>query len=340
MRIAITADPLIHVPPLNYGGIERIIDFLVTGLIDRGHDVVLVAHRDSQNKASTFPYKGTEGAIGHVKNMLTIAKLKSFNPDIIHSFSRLAYLLPYMLSPVPKLMSYQREPTLSQIRKALKLARSNSLSFTGCSNYISNQIKPIGPAYTIYNGVDIKIYKTSITYNANHPLVFLGRIEPIKGTHVAIEVALKTISKLIIAGNIPPEYQSYFDQQILPHLNDQIVYLGTVNDTQKNEILRNASAFLMPILWNEPFGIVMAEAMACGTPVIAFNRGSVPEVVVHGETGFICNDTNEMINAIGKINTIDRANVRKHCELNFSSEVIVNKYIDLYNSLIGNKIVQ
>ncbi|RZL43441.1 MAG: glycosyltransferase family 4 protein [Pedobacter sp.] len=241
-----------------------------------------------------------------------------------------------MRSTVPKLMSYQREPTISQIKKSVKLAKGGSLSFTGCSDYISNQIKPFANAQTIYNGVSLEIYQLNLNVNLDKPLVFLGRIEPIKGTHIAIKVALATKKKLIIAGNIPNEYQSYFEEEIAPFLDEQITYVGAVNDIQKNEILRNASAFLMPILWNEPFGIVMAEAMACGTPVIGFNRGSVPEVIKDKETGFICNDTEEMIDVIGKINTIDRAKVRNYCELNFSADVIVNNYVALYKSLISN----
>jgi glycosyltransferase involved in cell wall biosynthesis len=332
LRIAITADPLIPVPPINYGGIERIIDFLIKGLVNQGHEVVLVAHPDSEVNAQLIPYKNTEGILGHVRNMLTIAKLKTFKPDVIHSFSRLAYLMPFMFSNVPKLMSYQREPTTSQIIKAVKLAKSNSLSFTGCSAYISNQIKPFATAYTIYNGVDLSIYEASTVFIKDNPLVFLGRIEPIKGTHLAIETAIKSNRKLIIAGNIPNEYQSYFDSQILPKLNDQIIYLGSVNDEQKNKLLRNSSALLMPILWNEPFGIVMAEAMACGTPIIGFNRGALPEVI-NDKVGFICSNIEEMINAIDNLQYINRSAVRQHCEHNFGSEVIVNNYINLYQKL-------
>lgn len=335
MKIAITADPYIPVPPINYGGIERIIDFLIKGLMVHGHDVVLVAHPNSTIDTKLIPYRPLTGNFtDHIHNVITIAKLSSFKPDVIHSFSRLAYLMPFIRSSVPKLMSYQREPTISQIKRVVKIAKGKSLSFTGCSNYISNQIKPFASAYTVYNGVDLSIYQSSTLFSRDNPLVFLGRIEPIKGTHLAIDAAIKSNRKLIIAGNIPNEYQSYFDEQILPKLNNQIVYIGQVNDEQKNDLLKNASALLMPILWNEPFGIVMAEAMACGTPVIGFNRGSVPEVI-NNNIGFICNNLDEMVEAIGKLQQIDRSLVRKHCELNFGSEVIVNNYINLYQQLIA-----
>ena len=210
------------------------------------------------------------------------------------------------------------------------------MAFTGCSAYISNQITPYAKAYAIYNGVDMTKYQFKKEISSHAPLVFLGRIEPIKGTHVAIEVAKKTGKKLIIAGNIPSEFQSYFDEEIKPQLNEQIKYIGPVNDIEKNELLGTALAFLMPILWNEPFGIVMAEAMACGTPVIGFNRGSVPEVVLNGINGFSCSNIEEMIELVLRINEIDREKVRLDAEKRFSAEVIVNDYLMLYKEMIIN----
>ncbi|WP_225871039.1 glycosyltransferase family 4 protein [Pedobacter frigiditerrae] len=333
LRIAVIADPFIPVPPLNYGGIERIIDFLVTGLTEKGHELVLLAHPESKVICKHLSYGDQNSIFKHLKNIVKVNQLKAYQPDIIHSFGRLAYLLPFLQSSTPKIMSYQREPTISQIKKAMKLVKKNTLTFTGCSAYISKQIGPYAPSFPIFNGVDLKLYDFQNEVAPDAPLIFLGRIEPIKGTHIAIEVAKKTNRKLIIAGNIPYEYQSYFDNIIQPSLNDQITYVGAVNDLQKNELLGKAAAFLMPIEWNEPFGIVMAEAMACGTPVIGFNRGSVPEVI-NEKIGFICSNLNDMISAISQLKNINRAQVREHCELNFGSDVIVNKYIDLYKSLI------
>ncbi len=334
MKIALIADPFIPVPPLNYGGIERMIDFLITGLKKRGHETILLAHPDSVVPTKLVAFGDQQSPLKHFHNILKVNSLRTFNPDVIHSFGRLAYLLPFLFQNIPKIMSYQREPTLTQIGKAMNLARKNSLYFTGCSDYISNQIKPIAPSYTVYNGVEIDKYTFSTEVPNDAPLVFLGRIEPIKGTHNAIEVAQKTGKSLVIAGNIPPEYQSYFDQQVRPHLNEQISYIGTVNDQQKDVLLRNALAFLMPIEWNEPFGIVMAEAMACGTPVIGFNRGSVPEVVEHGISGFKCHTVAEMIEFVQQIDQIDRKKVRDEAERRFSSDVIVENYLEIYRQAI------
>lgn len=337
LKIALIADPELPVPPLLYGGIERIIDMLIEGYIKLGHEVSLFAHSDSNTKAKLFPYSGkaSHRLTDIAKNTLLINKeLFKGNYDIIHSFGRLLYLIPQLPINIPKIMSYQREPTLSQIKRANKVAKRNTLSFTGCSAYISNQIAPYAPAYPIFNGVNLSVYDFSEEIHPDAPLVFLGRIEPIKGTHIAIQVAKKTDKKLVIAGNIPSEYQDYFDSEIKPQLNNRITYMGPVNDQQKNALLGSALAFLMPIQWNEPFGIVMAEAMACGTPVIAFNRGSVPEVVIDGFNGYRCDTIEQMIELVLKIENIDRKQVRKDAKERFSSKVIIDQYINLYQKLI------
>ncbi|MBC6112158.1 glycosyltransferase family 4 protein [Pedobacter fastidiosus] len=337
MRIAITADPFIPVPPLNYGGIERIIHFLVEGLVQNGHEVILVAHKDSKCDSELLAYSSDRnGLMAQFKNAQTISKLKKWNPDVIHSFSRLAYLLPFLQSNIPKIMSYQREPTLSQIKKAVYLSKGNSLSFTGCSNYISDQIIPYATTQTIYNGIDLSLYKFEKEISDDAPLIFLGRIESIKGTHEAIKAAQVTNRKLIIAGNIAPQHRNYFDKQIKPHISNQIEYVGEVNDVQKNKLLGSCAALLMPIGWNEPFGIVMAEALACGTPVIGYPRGAVSEVIKHGKNGFLSTSFTDLCIAIGKIKEISRGEVRATAEKNFSSKKIVDDYIAYYLHCLSN----
>ena len=338
MKIAITADPGIQVPPEFYGGIERVIDLLVTGLHKRGHEVTLFAHADSKVPCRLIPYKNdsTSGVQALASNMLTINRdLMRDKQDIVHSFGRLSYLAPMLGTKTPKLMSYQREPTISQIKKAVKLARSGSLSFTGCSNYITNQIIPVALAETVYNGIDLTTYTPQFAVLNDAPLVFLGRIEPIKGPHTAISIALKTSRKLIIAGNVANEHKSYFDQEIKPHLGKQITYIGAVNDSQKNKLLGTASALLMPIHWNEPFGIVMIEAMACGTPVIALSHGAIPEVVKNGLNGYTGTTEKELIEKVKLLDALDRSAIRKDCENRFSAETIVDQYLALYHKRIG-----
>ncbi len=336
MKILITADPFIPVPPIHYGGIERIIDMIIVEYLNAGNEVTLIAHPDSKpdERCRLIPYSSGKDNVIANGYLITQTYFK-YRFDIIHSFSRLLYLLPLLPLSVPKLMSYQREPSIGQIKKAVQLAKRNTLSFTGCSNYISNQIAKYADAHTIYNGVPLEAFKFNEHLPDNAPLVFLGRIEHIKGTHVAIELALLTNRKLIIAGNVPDEHKTYFEEKVKPFLSDNIKYIGPVNDVQKNELLQNASAFLMPILWNEPFGIVMAEALACGTPVIGYNRGSVPEVVENGVTGFVCETLEGMVSAVHNCHTISRRKVRESAERRFSAQVISKNYLDLYKEKIG-----
>jgi glycosyltransferase involved in cell wall biosynthesis len=339
MRIAITADQFIPVPPVFYGGIERVIDLLIAELRLRGHEVTLFAHRDSAVSCELVPYPAAGfGWRDNLLNSWTITRTVARSRfDLIHSFGRLAYLLPLLPAAIPKLMCYQREPTLSQIRKAVRLAKGGTLAFCGCSNYISGQIRPFATAYTVYNGVDLAKYTPAPMVPADAPLVFLGRIEPIKGTHTAVEVALKTGRQLRIAGNIPEGCQPYFDQKIKPYLGSQIEYLGPVNDVQKAQLLQKSLALLMPIHWNEPFGIVMIEAMAAGTPVIGFNRGAVPEVIRPGLNGFVAETTEEMIAYTGELGTIDRGVVRRYAEKHFSGGAITDAYLGIYERLTANR---
>jgi glycosyltransferase involved in cell wall biosynthesis len=197
MKILLTADPEIPVPPNLYGGIERIIDVLVNGYLEGGHQVTLFAHPDSKVPCRLIKWTGLRSE-GLANTLLNTRKLFSHvmeeRYDIVHSFSRLAYLTPLLPSGVPKIMSYQREPTISQIKKGSWLARKDSLLFTGCSNYITNQIKPYANATTVYNCVPIDRFQFSETVADDAPLCFLGRIEQIKGTHLAIEVACRKYS--------------------------------------------------------------------------------------------------------------------------------------------------
>jgi glycosyltransferase involved in cell wall biosynthesis len=335
LKIALTADPYIPVPPHWYGGIERMIDILVRHYLKKGHQVSLFAHAESVTKAHLFPY-ATEGnsPTDILKNTLMIWKeLRGANYDVLHSFGRMAYMVPVMPQKQLKIMSYQREPTIGQIRRSQCLARKNSLFFTGCSDYISRQISPYALCSTIYNCAEKDKYQFTEQLNANAPLVFLGRIEPIKGVELAIQLAQRTQKRLIIAGNVPRGQEEYFKEQVQPHLGPSIVYVGPVDDDQKNDLLNQALALLFPIQWNEPFGIVMVEAMACGTPVIAFGRGAVPEVVSHGVNGFYADTIEELAGYIEQVGKLSRKTVRTIFENKFSGEVIGDEYLALYKRL-------
>jgi glycosyltransferase involved in cell wall biosynthesis len=332
MRILITADPMLPVPPRLYGGIERIIDALVRGLVARGHSVTLAAHRDSEVPCRLVAYGGltAERRVDTVRNAWTVTRGALERQDLVHSFGRLAYLTALLPTAVPKIMSYQRHPALAQVHRAVRLARPGTLMFTGCSEYITRQIRPLAPATTVYNCVPLERYAFQGGVAHDAPLVFLGRVERIKGVHTAIQVARASGRALVIAGNVPPgEGEEYFEREVAPLVDgDQIRFVGAVDDAQKNALLGTAAALLMPIEWDEPFGIVMAEALACGTPVIGFRRGAVPEVVEDGRTGFVVDTPEQMAAAVGRIREIERRACP--CEARFSADVIVDQYERLY----------
>jgi glycosyltransferase involved in cell wall biosynthesis len=337
LRIFVTADPELPVPPRLYGGIERVIALLVEGLVARGHTVTLFAHADSRVSADLVAYSGhrSGSAADTMLNAAQIAfEAARRHPDVIHSFGRLAYLLPVMPLPIPKIMSYQRAVTKRSVEMGTRLSRG-TLHFTACSRQLMRDVD--GPDWqVIYNGVATEKYQFEPVVATDAPLMFLGRLERIKGAHLAIEVARKAKRRLILAGNVPAgeEHAAYFKTEIEPHVDGRaIMYAGPVDDAMKSELLSQMQALLMPILWNEPFGIVMAEALACGTPVIGLSRGAVPEVVADGITGFVCRNVEEMVAAVGRLSVIDRRACRDVAERRFSQQAIVDAYESLYRRI-------
>jgi glycosyltransferase involved in cell wall biosynthesis len=338
LKILITVDPEIPVPPAGYGGIERIVEMMIGQYEKKGHEVILCAHPHSNVSCRLVGWRGarSQQKTDIIKNTIQLSKLVyGEHFDILHSFSRLAYMTAVFPLAIPKLMTYQREPSLKQVKKATLLARRGTLQFTGCSDYISLQISRIAKASTIYNCAPINRYTLTEGLPDDAPLIFLGRIEPVKGTATAVQVAQLTMRRLIIAGNIPAEYQWYFDQKIKPYLSERIQYIGPVNDAEKNFWLGKSLALLMPITWNEPFGIVMAEAMACGTPVLGFAKGAVPEVIEHGVNGFLSENLGEMANHVNLCKALNRTAIRTIAMEKFGDEKISEDYLGLYCKMVN-----
>jgi glycosyltransferase involved in cell wall biosynthesis len=217
------------------------------------------------------------------------------------------------------------------------LLSRGTLSFTACGAHLIRQWQSDPLFHVIYNGVPLAKYRFEEKVEPDAPLMYLGRVEEIKGVHLAIEVAQKSGRRLLIAGNVPEaeHHRRYFAERVRPHLKDGTInYVGPVDDVTKNQLLGQSAALLMPLLWEEPFGIVMAEALACGTPVIGLRRGSVPEIVEDGVNGFVCDSVEGMITRIRRIREIDRRASRRIAEERFSDRVIVEQYEGLYRKLV------
>lgn len=343
-----TVDPAIPVPPVLYGGIERAVDLLVRGLARRGHDVRLFAHPGSRTAGTLHPYgvppHGNRWArwreLAQVGWGLTLA---AGDVDVVHSFGRLAALAPILPRPVPKVQSYQRAVPWRGVRRALRLARG-SLTLTGCSTSLFAPALASGEGagrwHAVFNPVDPGLYDPVAAVGPDAPLVFLGRVERIKGPHEAIAIARRAGRRLVIAGPAPAEGAdaAFFAREVAPHIDGrQVTFTGPVDDREKNRLLGSAAALLMPVQWEEPFGIVMAEAMACGTPVIGYRRGSVPEVVRDGINGFCCDDADGAVDAVARLPEIDRLAVRADCEQRFGQDVIVEQYLAIYDGAIRRR---
>jgi glycosyltransferase involved in cell wall biosynthesis len=341
MRILLTADPEIPVPPQGYGGIERIVDALVRALRARGHVVGLVAHPDSASPADRrfgWPGRRSSSATDTLRNADALCGAAAqFRPDVLHSFSRLAYLLPLLPSRLPKVMSYQRHTGGRGIAWMARLG-GRRLRFTGCSEFICGQGRRAGGHWTaIPNFVELDKYDFVPAVPADAPLVFLSRIETIKGPDLAIAIARASGRRLLLAGSPAkqgPE-REYWDQKVAPELGrNGVEWIGEVDDVRKNTLLGGAAALLLPIQWDEPFGIVFAEALAAGTPVITCRRGALPEIIEDGATGFFISSTADGVAAVSRLPAIFRANCRRTAEQRFSLPVCVDMYLRLYQEML------
>jgi len=343
MQILISADPFIEVPPLHYGGIERVIHMLITGYNDAGHQVSLIAIDGSSHPSLQslhhWPHANPNNSIHHLKNTLKLRQVVSkTQPDIIHSFCRLQYItgLKWMKHTPFILQCYQREVSQRTTVAASKLFPSDHLQFSACgAHMIDAKWSHASRWHVVHNCTDTNLLHPVSPLDGYTYLAFLGRMEPIKGPKEAIELAKLLGLPIKLAGNIEEEHLPFFQAEIEPLLQSGVAeYVGPLNDTQKQDFLSQAMAFLMLIQWEEPFGIVMAEALACGAPILALNRGSVPEVVQDGMNGFRADSIVELHQKCAQFESIDRNTCRSDALERFSIQGISTQYLSIFQNAL------
>lgn len=338
MKIAMLAPPWIKIPPAGYGGIEWVVYYVTNELVIRGHEVTLFATGDSTTNADlacSFP-KEMPNRIGetmlevqHAANC--IERADEF--DIIQDhtgFSVVAYA-SLVRTPIVHTLHGPFTPETCSFYRDFK----RSAWYVAISDYQRSCCPGLQYAGTVYNPLDINGWPFVPASEKEDYLLAFGRICADKGFHTAIEVAKRTGMRLIMAGALQPANRDYYETVIKPQIDgDQIQYVGETSLSEKWKLFSRARAFLFPIQWPEPFGIVMTEAMATGTPVIAFPEGSVPEVVEDGVTGFTVKTVDEMIEAVGRLDEIDAETCREHVQNKFSVAKCTDRYEQVYETVL------
>ena len=337
MKIALVAPPFIAVPPKKYGGTELFIAELATGLKNKGLDVVLYANGEStvpvelryMFEKEQWPLQNEmEATLKELTHSAWAVKDAAAEADLVHvntapslSFSR------FVDVPFVYTVHHDYQQELADYYATLP-----DVSYVTISDFQRDKLPiPQTKMRTIHHGIDLGLYQ--LHEHKQQYLTFLGRVAPPKGTHLAIEIAKKSGIPLKIAGEIQPIYQEYWETRVKPHVDGKFIeYVGEVGVEQKNDLLGNSLAMLFPIQWDEPFGLVLIEAMACGTPVLAMPGGSVAEIVKDGVSGHVSPSVEGLARYAQHLN-LDPKAVRQHVEENFSVARMVDDYIQLYSEL-------
>lgn len=346
MRIAQVAPLWERVPPSTYGGIELVVGLLTDELVRRGHEVTLFASGDSITAAELVSVHPRALRLdSNVKEygiyeMLQLAWVyeQAEEFDIIHSH------VGYGALPYGNLV---KTPTVHTLHGIFTSDNEKMFKYAKNKPYVSishAQREPrLGLNYvaTVYNGIDVSSYKFYPQPEEPPYLAFLGRMSPEKGPHLAIAIAKLAGWHLKMAGKVDIVDVEYFEREIKPQIDGkQIEYLGEANHAQKNALMGGAVATLFPITWREPFGLVMVESMAAGTPVIAMNLGSTLEVIAQGKTGFLCNNVGECVNAISQVTELDRYGCREYVNKHFSVENMTDGYEAVYEKIVKKRFAQ
>ncbi len=337
MRIALIAPPFISVPPKKYGGTELFIANLAVGLKALGRDVVVYTNgestvpveRRSLYPRSQWPIQGeVHDSLKDIDHTAWAIADARRDCDLIHLNNAPGLAQSRLVErPFVYTIHHPHIDALSDF-----YGHYPDVRFVTISNF-QRQKETMPRLTTIHHGLNLSRYQ--LVTGKQPYLAFIGRIAPVKGPHVAIQVAKQAGMPLKIAGEVQPMFRDYFERDIKPHLDGSFIeYLGEADLSVKNELLGNATAMLFPIQWDEPFGLVTIEAMACGTPVIALSGGAVPEIVKDGVAGYVCRDVQEMTERVHQVADLHPAHIRSYAESTFSLKRMVRKYVDIYQRVL------
>jgi glycosyltransferase involved in cell wall biosynthesis len=343
MRIAQIAPIVESVPPKKYGGTERVMHALVEELVSRGHKVTLFATGDSLTSAqlvSVFPKSLRElrardlyHANPYTMTHIGYAYERQNEFDIIHDHNDYFSMPIANISHTPVVMTAHGAFNSETIRVYQKLRNPYLVTISEAQGKGYPSLHYAG---TVYNGLKMEDYPFSEEHDSY--LLFVGRISMEKGVHYAIEAAKYLNLPLIIAAKLDDADRSYFEQYVKPGLTEDIKWVGEVDEMERNRLMSRAMAFLHPVTWREPFGLTLIEAMACGCPVVAFSRGSIPEIVQDGKTGFVVADIEGMLDAVPNIGKIKRQDCRNFALENFSAKKMADGYEKIYKQILESKI--
>jgi len=359
MKIAILSPPYLPVPPIGYGGTERIVYYLAEGLVKKGHEVTLFASGDSKTSAKlSATFEKSLGNSGELKGKTLLPLIqyadcysRANDFDIIHNHAQFLglFFADFVNTPVVHTMHctlYNDETTEEKIRTVTRFKNHKYISI---SNNQREGQKELNWIDTVYNGIDLNEYE--FNQNKGEYLLWLGRITEKKGPVEAIETAKKIGIPLKMAAAIDPIDRPFYEEKVKPLIDGKFIsFLGELHGNEKSKLYASALATLYPISWHEPFGLVMAESMATGTPVIAYNIGSVSEIVRDGVTGFIINQQDKsvdlriqsvgiegLVEGVKRIGEINRNDCRKWVEDNFTIEKMVDGYEKVYKNVISRQ---
>ena len=338
MKIAQIAPLVESVPPTLYGGTERVVSWLTEELVAAGHEVTLFASGDSRTTAQLVPIVPRALRLDGIHNstpyniiMLDQVAARSREFDVMHFHIDLFHY-PLFRNMAHKTLTTlhgrQDLPELPPVYRAFP-----HMPLVSISNHQRLPVPPVNWRGTVYHGLPEGMLKEGNGQGGY--LAFLGRICADKGILPAIEIARRAGMKLKVAAKVDPADQKYYDEQVKPALDvsPHVEFIGEINDGQKQEFLGNAAALLFPISWPEPFGLVMIESMGVGTPVIAFNCGSVPEIMEDGLTGYVVDDIDGAVAALAKLDRLFRPSIRSRFEERFSARAMAREYVKIYESL-------